>query len=235
MYILRLDDASEHMNLQNWERIESLMDKYHIKPIFGIIPHNEDPDLLKYEEVSDFWSLMRKWKSKGWTPALHGYSHVFESNEGGINPVNAKSEFAGVSLARQEQKIRDGLSILEEHNISPRIFFAPAHTFDENTLCALKNTSNIRIISDTIATKIYYKDEFYFIPQQSGMVRNLPFKLVTFCYHPNTMTEDMFNRLEDFLSKYHTKFTSFEQLKFNQKAKRTSLDILFNKLYFIRK
>jgi hypothetical protein len=37
-YILRLDDASDYMDLEKWTRVESLVDKYGIKPIFGIIP-----------------------------------------------------------------------------------------------------------------------------------------------------------------------------------------------------
>lgn len=74
MYLLRLDDASEHMNLKNWLRMVQLLDKYGIKPIYGIIPHNEDSELLQYEYVENFWVLMKEWEEKGWTPAMHGYS-----------------------------------------------------------------------------------------------------------------------------------------------------------------
>lgn len=41
-YIIRLDDASEIMNVSAWERIEELLDNYNIKPIVGIIPNNKD-------------------------------------------------------------------------------------------------------------------------------------------------------------------------------------------------
>ena len=49
MYLLRLDDASEYMDTGKWARTEKLLDKYGVKPIFGIIPHNEDPQLITYE------------------------------------------------------------------------------------------------------------------------------------------------------------------------------------------
>lgn len=234
MYLMRLDDASEYMNWDNWFRMEKILDKYDVKPIFGIIPKNQDPDLLKYDKVADFWQLMNKWQDKGWAPALHGYSHVFETNEGGINPVNHKSEFAGVSLERQRQKIRDGYEILKCNGIEPNIFFAPAHTFDRNTLIALKEESPIRIISDTIANDVYEDEGVYFIPQQSGRCRKLPFKIVTFCYHPNITSDADFNNLEKFLNTYKNQFYDFK-IDMIKKRKEGLTDRLVNRLYFARR
>ncbi len=204
---MRLDDASEHMNYKNWNRIKSILDRYNIKPIFGIIPENQDPELLKYDEVPNFWEQMREWQKQGWVPALHGFNHVFETQEGGINPVNPRSEFAGVPIERQREKLRKGYEKLKTEGINPTVFFAPAHTFDNNTLTALFEETPIRVISDTIAGDVYYRDPFYFIPQQSGRVRKLPFKTVTFCYHPNTMSEAGFEELERFLKENALKFT----------------------------
>lgn len=234
MYLMRLDDASEYMDIEKWTRIETLLDKYNIKPIYGIIPSNEDPELLKYRRVDDFWELMNNWQNKGWTPALHGYTHVFETEDGGINPVNKKSEFAGVLLERQKEKIKNGYEILKKNKIETKIFFAPAHTFDKNTLIALKEESSIRIISDTVSNDVYFKDGFYFIPQQSGVCRKLPFKIVTFCYHPNIMEDDDFDRLEKFLELYGTCFVSMDQIKLHKK-KRSLLDLILKELYFMRR
>lgn len=161
MYIMRLDDASQHMDLNKWLKMEILLDKYNIKPIYGIIPVNKDPELLKYEKVEDFWELMNRWKEKKWVPAMHGYTHVFETSEGGINPVNNRSEYAGVSLLRQREKIRKGYSVLKDNGIIPKIFLLPAHTFDANTLEALKKESNIRIISEHYC-KVYIFIMFLF-------------------------------------------------------------------------
>lgn len=234
MYILRLDDASEYMDAVKWKRMEQLLIKYDIKPIFGIIPCNEDPDLLAFGKVEGFWEWMRKWLDMGWTPALHGYTHVFETEEGGINPVNKRSEFAGVSLERQKEKVRRGYQNLKENGIDAKVFFAPAHTFDENTLKALETETPIRVISDTVANDVYYAEPFYFIPQQSGHVRSLPFKTVTFCYHPNIMTDAHFDALEAFLKANQDKFGSFEQLHWKRR-KKGLIDYLLYKLYFIRR
>lgn len=235
MYILRLDDASEHWNKPNWERMHSLLQKYGIKPIIAIIPNNEDSNLLKNPNDTDFWELMRSWIDEGWTPALHGYNHVLSSPHGGINPVNKRSEFAGVEPQIQRKKIREGYQLLKSHGIEAEIFVAPAHTFDENTLTALKEETNIRTISDTIASDVYFEDGFFYIPQQSGNVRTIHLKLVTFCYHPNVMNDTGFQKLEDFISKHRNEFTSFKEIDLSQR-KRSLFDRILRKSYFaIRK
>ena len=209
-YIMRLDDASDYMDVEKWEMMKNLLDKYHVKPVFGIIPHNQDESLVDcYEKDESFWEKMNQWVEEGWTPALHGYDHRYISEDGGINPVNYRSEFAGLSYELQCEKLEKGYEILKSHGIVPEIFFAPSHTFDENTLKALKAKTGIRTISDTIAFDTYFDQGFYFIPQQSGTVRKLPFKLVTFCYHPNVMKEQDFVVLEQFLNRYHEKFIGY--------------------------
>lgn len=232
MYLLRLDDASEYMDIDKWRKMEILLDKYGVKPIFGIIPSNEDPQLLEYGKVEGFWEIIHSWIDRGWIPALHGYTHVFETEDGGINPVNNRSEFAGVSFERQCEKIRYGYKLLREKDISPEIFYAPAHTFDLNTLEALKQESDIRIINDTIATDTYYKDGFFFIPQQSGKCRKLPFKTVTFCYHPNTMQDEDYQKLELFLRENGKLFIK-DNIITERQRKQNLYDILLRKIYFI--
>ena len=144
---------------------------------------------------------------------MHGYEHRYVTTDGGINPVNKRSEFAGLPYEDQAEKIRNGYKILVEHDIKPDIFFAPSHTFDKNTLKAIKSETPIRIISDTVAWDVYKDGDFWFIPQQSGSVRKLPFKTVTFCYHPNTMNDNAFKDLESFLIENKTAFASMVKTK----------------------
>lgn len=233
-YILRLDDACEKMDIEKWDRMEQLLDKYGVKPLVGVIPHCEDPMMDNYPIDSNFWSKVNNWISKDWSIAMHGYNHVYSTECGGINPINKRSEFAGEPLEVQKEKIRKGISIMREHGINPKTFFAPSHTFDRNTLLALKAESDINIISDTIANDVYYQDDFQFVPQQSGRVRKLPFKVVTFCYHPNMMQENDFVYLEQFLEKNAVLFTKFE-LILNGKRKLSIFDKVLKKIYFLRK
>lgn len=232
-YILRLDDAAPCANWENWERMELLLDQYGITPLVGVIPNCRDKQINRFEKREDFWEIVQKWTEKGWTVAMHGYDHVYVTCEGGVNPVNLKSEFAGLSLNAQKEKIRKGIAIFRKYQIEPRVFFAPAHTFDQNTIQAIKEESNICIISDTVAYDWYCQDGITYVPQQSGQVRKLPFRCVTFCYHPNTCDDKSFKTLEKFLEKNKGKFVSFP----TEPAKREKnvIDAFVSKLYFMRK
>ena len=232
-YYIRLDDACEKRDICRWNRIEKILDKYDIIPLVGIIPCCEDPMMEGYKVDDNFWNRVNKWHAKGWVIAMHGHKHVFVTEDGGINPVNKKSEFAGVSLDVQKLKIRDGVEIFRLHGLEPKVFFAPAHTFDRNTLVALKKESNIRVISDTIASKPYFRWGFTFIPQQSGHVRKLPFNTVTFCYHPNNMNNTDFEALERFIVHNRKRFGNFEIVQ--TKRKYSLLDSFLNKIYFFRR
>lgn len=232
---MRLDDASEYMDIDRWKHIQELLDYYEIKPIVGIIPDNQDEQLVGiYDKDHLFWEKTNRWIKNGWIPAQHGCEHRYVTSQGGINPVNKKSEFAGLPYEIQAEKIERGWRILKAHGVKPEIFFAPSHTFDENTLRAIRDKTDIRVISDTIAYDVYEKDDFWFIPQQSGKVRSLPFKLVTFCYHPNTMEAKDYDILEAFIKNKGKQFVTFD-FSLLKKRKFGIKDWILKKLYFMRR
>ena len=232
MYLLRLDDAAEYMNIENWRRMEKLLDDYGIRPVFGIIPKCRDKGFCsRYEKNDGAWDIFSQWIEKGWTPALHGYEHVYKTKDAGINPYVKGSEFAGLPYEEQKEKIADGYEILKLHGIEPQIFFAPSHTFDKNTLRALKENTDIRIISDTIAIDVYFEDDFYYLPMISSTARPVKAKFTTFCYHPNTMDDKAFEELEAFLKANSGKFTEFSENLLKQR-KLNIKDKITRKAYF---
>lgn len=235
-YLLRLDDACPTMDREKWERIEDLLDRYGIKPMVGVIPHNEDSKQEVSPADTNFWNKVHKWEDKGWAIALHGYNHCYSSNGGllGLNPMWSRSEFAGLSYEEQRGKIRKGIAIMREQGFNPKYFFAPSHTFDENTLMALCEESDIRIISDTIATKPYRYKEFVFIPQFGGQCREMKLGGVfTFCLHPTTMEDEAFERTEYFLKLHKDKFSSLEGIDLLNVAKKSLFDRLLSWCYFM--
>ena len=236
-YLIRLDDACPTLDKGKWERMEKILDKYSIKPMVGIIPNNKDVDLKIDMPDLSFWEKARFWQEKGWTIALHGFDHVCLINIGGINPVQKRSEFAGLLLKEQEEKIEKGLSIFQEQNIDANYFYAPSHTFDENTLKALLNKTNIRKISDTIARFPYKKSDITFYPQQFGSLRNIKIPgYWTFCIHPNTMDDKDFYDFENFIQRNHKKFISFESIEVEFCKPKSIVDSVLSFLYFaIRK
>ena len=113
-YLIRLDDACPTMDGAKWQRMFDILDRYVVRPMVGIIPHNEDPKQEIDAPDVEFWNKAKLWHQKGYAIALHGYNHCYISNEGlkGLNPLWSRSEFAGVPYDVQKQKIRDGFEIL---------------------------------------------------------------------------------------------------------------------------
>ena len=234
MYLIRLDDASDHMNTERWDRVERMLDENGVKPLVGIIPVNRDPMLLEFAEDPGFWEKARHWQEKGWRIALHGFEHLYTSNCAGINPVHDRSEFAGHPLEKQRQMIRDGVRILKAQGLEPTAFFAPSHTFDKNTLEALRLESGIRTISDTVANDTYCRFGFTFIPLQAGRVRELPFKVTTICLHPNFTTDPEMEEIEAFLKTHPGQFLEPNAIA-QTTRKRNLLDRGYEMAYFLKR
>ena len=68
------------MNWELMDKCERLFLKYNIKPVVGVIPNNEDSELLNYPFRENFWGIVKKWQSYGWEIAIHGYNHKYISN-----------------------------------------------------------------------------------------------------------------------------------------------------------
>lgn len=212
-YLIRLDDACPYMYRVKWQRMEDILDKYDVKPLVGIIPANADSKTMLAPEDVDFWKKTYLWEKKGWSIALHGFDHVCKTDSGGLNPVHKRSEFAGLSYEEQSKKIRDGYTLLKDKGLDVKWFFAPSHTFDDNTLEAIKEYTPIRYISDMIATRPYLYKGLTFVPCQMGVLREMPFSgYWCACYHPNIMKDGEFENLELFLKKHKDDFTSFDEL-----------------------
>lgn len=237
-YLIRIDDACPTMDAKKWQRIENILDTYGVRPMVGIIPANEDTKQRIDVADTEFWAKVKTWEKKGWAIALHGYDHCFISNAGmqGLNPLWERSEFAGVPLLEQKEKIRKGVDVFRENGIEPKYFFAPAHTYDENTLQALREESNIHIISDTIATKPYRKGDFIFIPQLGGHCAEMKLPGVwTFCLHPSVMTEENFVATERFLKAHQNEMIGFDELELTNLKGRNLLSRLLSWGYFTRR
>lgn len=234
-YLIRLDDACPYMDRVKWQRMEDILDKYGVKPLVGIIPANADPKTMIEPEYVGFWEKAHSWEKKGWSIALHGYDHECISDGGmrGLNPFWKRSEFAGLSLAQQREKIKKGYSILNGYGFEPKIFFAPSHTFDVNTLEALRQETDIRIISDTIGRYPYKKGDFVFVPQISGHCVKMSISgIYTFCFHPNTMNDSAFVALEHFLERYRDYFTDFDSIDIEKIREKSLLDKFISGVFF---
>ena len=198
-YVIRLDDACPTMDRSHWSAVETLLMQHGVKPIAAVVPANADPGLVRGPGNGHFWEQVRRWAAAGWMIALHGYSHALRRSKSGIIPVNHVSEFVGLLPEEQKHRIREGVRILQEQNVTPQAWVAPAHGMDRSTLEALREESSIRLISDSFARRPVQRWGFTWIPQQLWRPRVMPGGLWTICLHPNEMTQADIARLSAFI------------------------------------
>lgn len=210
--LIRLDDVAQNMNWVLMEKLEELFKKYSIKPVLGVIPDNQDNELLSYPKKEMFWQQVRLWKSMGWEIAMHGFTHVYDSktNKKDYFEHGGNSEFFGHSLESQVSKIKNGLQKFNDEKISIRAFFAPNHTYDKNTFIALKN-SGINQVIDGYGLMPYMENEIKFIPQLFYKVFLLPFGIQCTQIHLNNWKQKDYENFENFIIKNSNKIITYDQ------------------------
>jgi predicted deacetylase len=201
-YIIRFDDICPTMNWAVWNQIESLLDKHSIRPILAVVPDNVDQNLIVDYPCLDFWEQVRRWQSKGYAIALHGYQHKYINDSSGLMRLTSQSEFAGLSREEQEVKLRSGLEIFKNHGVHADAWVAPSHSFDQNTLDVLKDIG-IKVISDGLWRRpVIDKNSMIWIPQQLWNFCDKTSGLWTVCFHHNGWDKSKLNLFSRQLSTY---------------------------------
>lgn len=197
---IRMDDITPDMDWKKFKEFKFLLDEYHVKPLIGVVPDNKDDNLNRKAgscgpAPADFWQYIKELQENGWIVALHGYQHVYTERRGGLFPLNCFSEFAGVPFEKQCAMIQKGRDVLSSHGINTDIFMAPAHSYDRNTLRALKKTGFIRM-TDGFGNKPYFRRGLIFYPISFRLENSLKKKggVTTMVIHTNTMEENDFAR-----------------------------------------
>jgi len=234
-YYIRLDDAHDKMNLDNWIKIINLLNKYKISSIIGVIPDNKDFNIMFGNKIKNFWGIIKEWQDVGHIIAIHGLNHLILTKEAGLVPKNNRSEFAGLSLEEQYKKLQKSIKIFEKNKIFTDIFIPPFHSFDLNTLKALKKL-NINILYEGVSFYPYKEYDIYFMPQQYNFFKKRQMGVWSVCLHPNEMEDKDFANLEIFIQNNIQYFKNdFYEVLFNFTKKRNLLDKLFFYQYFFKR
>lgn len=192
---VRLDDITPDMDYENFYRMKQILDTYQIKPLIGVVPFNEDKNLMRNPKNEDFAGFLQGLAKEGWEIALHGYKHLYSTDKGGLFPLNHFSEFAGLSFELQDEMIAQGKEQLKSWGVDTGIFMAPGHTFDKNTLKALKK-NGFTHITDGFGKKPFVRSGLVFLPiavKQTDCYKDTE-GYTTLVYHTNTMEEKDFER-----------------------------------------
>lgn len=210
-YLLRIDDLCLTVHRERWSGLCELVREFGIKPILGVVPDNCDPELKVSARDERFWDGLRGLQEEGAAIGLHGYRHVCSSGCAGIYPLKAGGEFAGVAVEMQRCWIREGLAILRREGLEARLWIAPRHNFDWNTLRVLRD-EGIGRLSDGLTRRPVLRGGVVWIPQQLWRPVEKRRGLWTICLHPNTLTNGGFLELRNFLRENSGQFTTFDRV-----------------------
>ncbi|MDB4939399.1 MAG: hypothetical protein JWP87_6371 [Labilithrix sp.] len=211
-YLVRFDDICPGMNWEMWARIEKVLIAADVKPMLAVVPSNQDDKLNVAPPEPMFWDRVRAWQARGWTIGLHGYQHRYVTREAGLIGINARSEFAGLSEAEQTDKLTRAIEIFRRESVTPDVWIAPGHSFDETTVRVLK-TLGINAISDGFFLRAHRdRRGMLWVPQQMWSFRYRPFGLWTVCYHHNPWGEGDLRRFSDDVTAYRSRITNFSDV-----------------------
>jgi predicted deacetylase len=222
------------MRRETWDALEALLDRVSVRPIVGVVPDNRDEKLRCSPPDGGFWDCVRRWERKGWAIAMHGLHHRHHPIPHGARtlvPLHDKSEFVGLPAHVQRSLIRRSWSAFAAQGVRPALFMAPSHSFDGDTLAALRDETDIRIITDGLAVASYEAEGFVWLPQQLWRFRSMPFGLWTVCLHPNTMTAESIERFRGDLAAFRDRITAVADLELGRVRSRSVRDRAFSMAY----
>ena len=209
--VFRLDDICPQMNHDRFNKMKAIFDKYDVKPIIGIVPDCKDPTLNCDDEDPLFWEKMRDLQASGWTVAMHGCFHVYMTRSNGFVACGHRSEFAGLSYTEQYKKLKQGKDILESQGICTKVFMAPSHSYDKNTLLAL-NALGFQYVTDGLTALPYQYMGLVFVPCIEPKISSAK-RFSTVCYHTNEAADARFQETELLLENCRQQVISFEEAK----------------------
>lgn len=235
---VRMDDITPDMNWENFRFFQKLFEEAGIQPLLGIVPDNRDENLHKEEPRQDFYEVMKDLQKQGYVLSMHGCHHMYSTKKGGIFPLNNFSEFAGVSYTEQKKMLEEGKQLLLEKGIVTDMFMAPAHSYDKNTLRALKELGFTKI-TDGFGKRPYTYKGLTFYPISFQLSRSLKqkFGYTTMVLHANTITEKDKERYTKIFKEHGKDMISYSEYLETEAVRRTLFgrgkEFLLAKLKFL--
>ncbi len=212
---IRMDDITPDMDWTKFMRFKELCDQYQLRPLIGVVPDNQDPNLQIGEPDKAFWDYVAQLEKEGWCIAQHGVTHIYATKRMGCFPLNRLSEFAGTGYERQYKTLERGKKILSAHGIHTDLFMAPAHSYDRDTLKALKKLGFSRL-TDGFGSRPYTRRGMTFYPisyRQGSVLKNdRGSGYTTFVVHTNTMGDRDFERYEQIFADCRDRLVSYSEL-----------------------
>ncbi len=220
---VRLDDITPDMDWERFFSFKALLDKYQVKPLIGVVPDNRDENLkakikmnqdalLKEKMPENFWEYVKQLQKEGFVVSMHGFRHIYATKKGGLFPLNNFSEFAGLPFERQKAMLEEGKQLLREKGIETTLFMAPAHSYDKNTLKALKETG-FTGLTDGFGDEPYKWRGLIFYPISFKLSSTFKKRTgySTMVIHTGTVSDDDLKKYEGYFKRKDVEFISYEE------------------------
>jgi peptidoglycan/xylan/chitin deacetylase (PgdA/CDA1 family) len=213
-YLLRFDDICPTMNWAVWDVVEGVLERHGVRPILAVVPDNQDAGLRLNPPAPDFWERVRRWQSRGYTIALHGYQHLYVNQERGLMRLTPHSEFTGLPYEEQLDKLRKGLAVFTEHGVRADAFVAPSHSFDQNTLRVLEELG-LRTVSDGLWPWPHGggNGDLFWLPQQLWWFSRKSAGVWTVCLQHNSWSPERLNAFVREMEHYGPLMTDVESVR----------------------
>ena len=219
-YLIRFDDITPKMDWDRFKDIMGILKSYKIKSILGVIPDSKDLSLNVSKGINNYIEYLLDCRDNGDIIAQHGLNHIYDSNSSGMYGTKNYSEFAGHSFHEQYKRLQKGKSILMKYNLWQPYFMAPSHSFDYNTIKALKELE-FKYITDGIGLYPYTYQGITFIPQfySKPLPKIIP-GISQLCIHINTISNSDLLKLKEFIRSNSESFITTESaLRMKEKSK----------------
>ncbi len=208
-YLIRFDDVTPGMAWTRFQPFEDLARELRLPYLLGVVPDCRDVKLMVEPSRPDFWSWVRRMKGQGATIAQHGYMHLYETDHCGLLGLGRKSEFAGLPYEVQYERLARGKDILQGEGVWDGVFMAPSHSFDADTVRALKSLG-FRALTDGFGFFPYEIAGMKAVPQLFARPFGFGLGVETVCIHANTLTEERSAMLIKRLRALHSQIISFD-------------------------
>lgn len=209
-FVIRLDDICPTMDHAKFDRARAYFEMSDVRPLMGVVPDNQDPDLKIDASDPVFWETMRTLSKRGWGVSQHGYRHRIHTDDHGLLGITPRSEFAGRSLDAQREDLAEGQAILADEGLGTDIFMAPFHSYDRATLTALKSLG-FTTLTDGYGLFPWREKGLRFVPQLFERPVNFGIGIYTMCLHLNNMRMEEIDALGRFVRANSARIIDFDQ------------------------
>ena len=184
-YILRFDDFTRFSDLGRWDAIHQKLKEKGIRGLIGVTPSCHDERLIKNKSMpdSEFWSKIKGYKN--FDIGMHGLHH---------------ENFGLMGQEQQMSWMMESMKLFVKHCLIPDVFIPPNHSLNKYTVHAMRLVGMTHL-SEGIGLWPW-KDvdsNIIVVPQILWTPRKVPLGLITFCLHPDTMSNNQITHLFNFI------------------------------------